>query len=83
MVTRSRASSRSRLAVRSLCRDTGFDLLKVKTYGAFPRNLWRHFRSPMLNHPLAANAFNRIDEALERVAKPICQNHFFVARSAQ
>ena len=67
--------------VRSLCRDTGFDVLKVKTYGAFPRNMWRHFRSSLLNHPRAADAFNRIDEALERVAKPICQNHFFVARA--
>ena len=69
--------------VRSLCRDTGFDLQRIRTYGAFPRNMWRHFRSTMLNHPRAADAFNRLDEALERVAKPICQNHFFVARAAQ
>ena len=68
--------------VRTLCGDTGFDVLKVKTYGAFPRNMWRHLRTPLLNHPRAADAFNAVDEVLERVAKPICQNHFFVARAS-
>jgi 2-polyprenyl-3-methyl-5-hydroxy-6-metoxy-1,4-benzoquinol methylase len=69
----------TRQDVRTLCKDTGFDLLDVRTYGAFPRNVWRHFRSPILNYPRAADAFNRIDEALERLVKPMCQNHFFVA----
>jgi len=67
--------------VRSLCRESGFELLSLRTYGALPRNLWRHVRVELRNDPRAADAFNRLDEALEKLLKPICRNHFFTART--
>ena len=67
--------------VRSLCREAGFELLSLRTYGALPRDLWRHFRCGFRNAPGAADAFNRLDEALEKLLMPICHNHFFIART--
>jgi len=69
--------------VRALCRSEGFDVLRLKTYGALPRNIWRHVRNDLRNRTAVADLFNRVDEALESIAKPFCQNHFFVAKAAQ
>jgi ubiquinone/menaquinone biosynthesis C-methylase UbiE len=71
----------TRSDVRSLCAREGFEVLSVRTYGALPRNCWRHVRTGLRNHPRVADVFNRVDEVLERMLRPICQNHFFVARA--
>ena len=68
--------------VETLCRDTGFEIEEMRTYGAFPRNVWRRFPGVLVNSRVAAAAFNAMDGLAERIAKPICQNHAFVARRA-
>jgi len=66
--------------ILSLVRDTDFELLTVKRYQAFPRNIFCSFPAPLRASRVLAGLVDFIDKILAVVLNPFCQNYGFVLR---
>ena len=68
--------------ILQLTMDAGLRVIGTGRYGALPRNLW----SKELLHrfgnlgPIAVS-YELIDKLLTTIARPVCQNHWFVAKA--
>ena len=66
-------------SINELCRQTGFELLRMQRYGALPRNMWNSFPQFIRNSQLVTSAWNFIDQSMSYPLSFLCQNYLFVA----
>ncbi|MBD1879136.1 class I SAM-dependent methyltransferase [Coleofasciculus sp. FACHB-T130] len=70
----------TRQSIKTLCQETGFEVLEVQRYGFLPRNMWGVFPKAIGNFPLLAWSWDFLDDILAYPFSVVCQNYLFVAR---
>jgi SAM-dependent methyltransferase len=69
--------------VRTMVAGAGLELVALRRYGAFPRNVTNRLPARIRDAPLVANTFDRVDRVAGALLTPFVQNIEFVARKAQ
>ncbi len=70
----------TRRDIRALVRRAGLVLDESGSYAVLPRNELARLPESVKNRPGFVKGYNAVDRALEKILRPIVQNHFFIAR---
>ena len=80
MVSKFRYTQRD---ILSLASSADLRVVETKRYAILPRNIWFWAnRNEVTLSSGLARVYDRLDDALSRLASPICQNYLFVAERA-
>jgi len=67
-------------SIRALTENAGLKLVECRRYGLLPRNEWRRLPGNLRASFLIADLVDIADACLTTVARPFCQNYYFIAK---